>query len=111
MDQVRIRAAVNAHGMRKHQEATVAETPVIAGGIKNGAFILLERIPLDSDKARALLGRDIQKAALAAVEPEEALHAGVQDETPVPPIEDLELPDLSSTDDGETPATEYQPRG
>lgn len=95
MDQVRIRAAVHAHGMRKHQEATVAETPVIAGGIKRGAFILLERFP--------------------GAEPTEAddasLHAGVQDETPVPPIEDLELPDPSSTDDGETPATEYQPRG
>ena len=47
MDQVKIRAAVAAHGLTKNAEVTVAETPVIAGAIKSGVFELLERIPED----------------------------------------------------------------
>lgn len=97
MDMVRIRATISAHGLVKGQEVTVAETPVIAGGIGT-VFELLERIPADNDE---------QVNAEAVSDPPEA--------TP-PVIEDLELPDPISTDDGETPATEYQlpgkkPRG
>lgn len=45
MDQVKIQAAVAAHGLSKGQKTDdwIAETPVIAGGIRNGVFIELDR--------------------------------------------------------------------
>ena len=67
MDQVKIRAAVAAHGLAKDDEVTVAATPVVEGAIKNGVFVELDRIP---------------------AEPQD----GVDDGTPVPPIEEVELP-------------------
>lgn len=45
MDQVKIRASVAACGLRKGAEVTVAETPMVAGAIKNGVFQELERFP------------------------------------------------------------------
>lgn len=45
MDQVKIRASVAAHGLRKHDEVTVAATPAVEGAIKSGVFVELERIP------------------------------------------------------------------
>lgn len=43
MDEVTIRATVSAHGMRKGDHVTVAETPLVAGGLANGVFQLVER--------------------------------------------------------------------
>jgi hypothetical protein len=68
MDQVKIRAAIAAHGLAKDAEVTVAATPTVEGAIRNGVFVELARIP---------------------AEPKD----GVDDETPVPPIEEVELPD------------------
>lgn len=45
MDQVKIRASVSAHGLRKNQEVTVAATATIEGAILSGVFEELERIP------------------------------------------------------------------
>lgn len=68
MDQVKIRAAIAAHGLAKDAEVTVAATPTVEGAIRNGVFVELARIP---------------------AEPKD----GEDDETPVPPIEEVELPD------------------
>jgi hypothetical protein len=70
MDQVRIRAAVAAHGLAKNAEVTVAATPTVEGAIRNGVFVELDRI---------------------AAEPQD----GEDDETPVPPVEDVNLPDAT----------------
>lgn len=105
MDQVRIRAAVSAHGLTKGREVTVAETPVIAGAIGN-VFELLERIPAEPEKAdepeNTEVANDAEPVTNPVTDPPEA--------TP-PAVEDVNLPDPASTDDGETPATEYQPPG
>lgn len=45
MDQVKIRASVAAHGLHKNAEVTVAETPTVAGAIRSGVFVELERFP------------------------------------------------------------------
>lgn len=105
MDMVSIRAAVSAHGLRKGQEVTVAETPVIAGGIDGGVFILLRRVP--SQTETEFVDELVDAITTPAFEPDDPTHIG--DERPVPEIQDVPLPD--STDDGETPATEYQPEG
>lgn len=110
MDQVKIRAAVAAHGLRKGQEATVAETPAIAGAIDSGVFVELDRIPGD-EQPESLLGtyNEADESA-ASFEPDEPVDTSdPDDETPVPPTENVELPDPGqSTDDGETAATEYE---
>lgn len=76
MDQVKIRAAVAAHGLAKNDEVTVAETPIVAGAINNGVFVLLERN-----------GEPI-------VPPTPEPQDGEDDETPVPPIVEVPLPDV-----------------
>jgi hypothetical protein len=78
MDQVKIRAAVAAHGLAKDAEVTVAETPIVAGAINNGVFVLLERN-----------GEPI-------VPPTPEPQDGEDDETPVPPVENVELPDADT---------------
>lgn len=56
MDQVKIRASVSAHGLRKNQEVTVAATATIEGAILSGVFEELERIPdeLEADLIEAI---------------------------------------------------------
>lgn len=49
MDQVTIRAVIAAHGLRKGAEVTVAETPLVAGAIRNGIFKVLDRVPSSQD--------------------------------------------------------------
>lgn len=71
MDQVKIRAAVAAHGLKKDAEVTVAATPTVEGAIRNGVFIELERVK---------------------AEPQD----GEDDQTPVPPVENVELPDADT---------------
>jgi hypothetical protein len=83
MDQVKIRAAIAAHGLAKNDEVTVAATPTVEGAIRNGVFVELARIP-ETPLTQAILDDednvdDAQK--------------GADDETPVPPIEEVELPD------------------
>lgn len=98
MDQVRIRATVSAHGMTKGAETPdpIAATPLIEGGIRNGVFTELERItpkkPASPEDIARNLGGDLN-------EPEEGQHASVQDETPVPDIEELELPPSADVHD------------
>lgn len=50
MDQVKIRANLAAHGLKKDAEVTVAETPLVAGAISNGVFIELERYPAEPEE-------------------------------------------------------------
>lgn len=87
MDQVKIRAAVAAHGLAKNAEVTVAATPTVEGAIRNGVFVELDRIK---------------------AEPED----GVDDETPVPPIVEVPLPDVVDEPDASTdePTTEPAPK-
>ena len=47
MDQVKIQAVVAAGGLAKHAEVTVAATPMVEGGIRNGVFKELERYPAE----------------------------------------------------------------
>lgn len=54
MDQVRIRAAVAAGGLRKNQEVTVAATPMVEGAISNGVYVELERF-LETPLTQAIL--------------------------------------------------------
>ncbi len=44
MDTVTIQAVIAAHGLRKGDKVTVAETPTIAGAISNGVFKVLDRV-------------------------------------------------------------------
>ena len=62
MDQVKIRAVVAAGGLRKHQEVTVAATPLVEGAISNGVFLELERYPSGSFDDEPV--RDIEEVEL-----------------------------------------------
>lgn len=75
MDQVKIRAVVAAGGLRKHQEVTVAATPMVEGAIANGVFLELERYPFGPGEADLVDDTEIG-------------------EDPVPPIEEVELPEI-----------------
>lgn len=85
MDQVKIRAAIAAHGLKKDAEVTVAATPIVEGAIGSGVFVELERFRSEPE------------------EPEEP-QDGVDDETPVPPVEDVQLPDAPPEDQPDEPA-------
>ena len=71
MDQVRIRANVSAGNLRKGEEVTVAATPMVEGAINSGVYQELERF---------------QSALVEEIAPP-------PEETPVPPIEVVELPE------------------
>lgn len=82
MDQVKIRAAVAAHGLAKNDEVTVAATPTVEGAITNGVFVELDRIPSEPQ------------------EPQD----GEDDEAPVPPVVDVDLPDAVDEPTTDEPA-------
>jgi hypothetical protein len=86
MDQVKIRAAVAAHGLAKDAEVTVAATPTVEGAITNGVFVELDRV---------------------RSEPQD----GEDDATPVPPVEDVELPDATDEPAPEKPKGSARRRG
>lgn len=95
MDQVKIRAAIAAHGLKKDTEVTVAATSIVEGAISNGVFVELERYPSPGFPEEAVPD-DVPKVT----EPQD----GVDDETPVPPVEDVQLPDAPPEDQPDEPA-------
>lgn len=110
MDMVRIRASISAGGLRKGQEVTVAETPMIAGGIKSGVYVLLERIqssgitdPSNAEWVPLPGSEPIDLSSVVPVtEPDDPTHPAPDDE-PDPAIEDVELPPSADVHDLEPP--------
>lgn len=128
MDMVRIRASISAGGLRKGQEVTVAETPMIAGGIKNGVYILLERFPveplatadgigcpepgcilhlghdgIDPDVHTDVHGDHFPTGGVLVTEPDDPTHPAPDDD-PEPTIEDVELPPSADVHDPAEPS-------
>jgi hypothetical protein len=75
MDTVTVRASVHLSGFPLGETVTVVETPMVAGAIRKGALVLVERHVAEADTRSgwAAPSEDIYEIAGAELEPHDLL--------------------------------------